>query len=142
MGNLNEGDIGTLLPLQIAVNRCVRRFSQEPCSGLLRVESLLIAEMSWLRIELSEGPRVTHPPFIPPGFRSPTRTASQTVVYIGGSHFTARHFDRSVTWWKYDGQWRLGALYVDHGGEETDLLRNGDRRVAFCSGVAKRVYSI
>ena len=137
---LNEDDTGPLLPLQTAVTRYVECFSQEPqrdhcstCSGPLRVESLSIPETTWLWIELDdlESPIAPSPRLVF-GFRDQRHVYTlQSVIYLGGHHFTARLSDRSDMWWKYDGQWKFGTPCVDRVKDEVDLLVNDGRHAAF-----------
>lgn len=53
------------------------------------------------------------------------------IIYLGGTHFTARIRDPSNEWWKYDGMWKFGAAQRDHIQIAEDLLYNGRRRASF-----------
>jgi hypothetical protein len=53
------------------------------------------------------------------------------VVYLGGAHFTARWYDHSGAWWKYDGRERHGAPVVEVINDESDLRRCDGRPMCF-----------
>ena len=53
------------------------------------------------------------------------------VVYLGGTHFTARMRDPSGEWWAYDGMWEFGAARRDSVRVPADLLYHGSRSATF-----------
>jgi hypothetical protein len=137
---LNEDDVSPFLPLQTAVTRYIQRLSQEPhcehrstCSGRFEVDSLSFPETTWLWFELCDLVSPVKPsPRLVFGLPDQWQVFTlQAVIYLGGGHFTARLYDQSTMWWRYDDQWRFGAPRVDRVEDEADLLENDHRRATF-----------
>ena len=102
------------------------------CCKPTQVQSLSMADSPWIWFEIEGGHTMS------PSLTIPIELSGQplvydlhSVIYIGGTHFTARMRDPSNEWWNYDGMWKFGTSKHDHIQITEDLLYNGRRRAAF-----------
>ena len=97
-----------------------------------QVRHLSMPNFPWIWFELDRNSTMSPSPTVTIELPGQHLTYDlHAVVYLGGTHFTARMRDPSGEWWAYDGMWEFGAARRDSVRVPTDLLYHSSRSATF-----------
>jgi hypothetical protein len=148
------GDYGPdNVPLRSLLSLFIEKYSNDPFENFnschtcrsprsVRAEGLRLPMTSWLWFEQTANEQLLLPSLDisyrgPEG--DPTHTL-QAIIYLGGSHFTARIRKEGNLWWEYDGQDLWGRSELVTVPTEDVLKWFKGRRIAFI--IYRRITSL